>query len=145
MNSLKNQKLFPNFLFHFWNLHQILSILKKGMIVLANVFPKSQILKIFVRPLSKHRRFRTRIDRQHVKASKLIPKMSPLVLGDILGVFLNTLNAEDKYPAQDCENLPLQIQIKLSEKRKCFSEIFIPFIESTSNLKHSERKDDLHS
>ena len=112
MNSLKKQKLFPNFLFHFWNLHQILSILKKGMIVLANVFPKSQILKILVRPLSKHRRFRTRIDRQHVKASKLIPKMSPLVLG----VFLNTLNAEDKYPVQDCENLPLQIQIKLSEK-----------------------------
>ena len=34
MNSLKNLKLFPNFLFHFWNLHQILNILKKRMIVI---------------------------------------------------------------------------------------------------------------
>ena len=30
--------------------------------------------------------------------------MSPLVLGEILGVFLNTLTAEGKYPVQDWEN-----------------------------------------
>ena len=40
MNSLKNQKLFLNFLSLFWNLHEMLNILKKRMIVLANVFPK---------------------------------------------------------------------------------------------------------
>ena len=145
MNSLKKQKLFPNFLFHFWNLHQILSILKKGMIVLANVFPKSQILKILVRPLSKHRRFRTRIDRQHVKASKLIPKMSPLVLGEILEVFLNILIVDDKYPVQDCENLQLPIQMQLFQKQKTFSEIFVQFLASNSNFKHFERKDEGHS
>ena len=53
MNSLKNLKLFPNSLFHFWNLHQILNILKKRMIVIANVFPKLQTVEILVRPLSK--------------------------------------------------------------------------------------------
>ena len=53
MNSLKNQKLFPNFLFHFWNLHQTLNILKKMMIVTANVFPKLQSVKILLRPLFK--------------------------------------------------------------------------------------------
>ena len=37
---LKNQKYFQNFFFHFWNLRLILNILKKRMIVIANVFPK---------------------------------------------------------------------------------------------------------
>ena len=47
--------------------------------------------------------------------------MSPLVLGEILGVFVNTLTANDKYPVQDCDNLPLPTQMQLSEKRKTFS------------------------
>ena len=29
-NDLKDEKVFLNFFFHFWNLHQILNILKKG-------------------------------------------------------------------------------------------------------------------
>ena len=36
--------------------------------------------------------------------------MSALVLGKILGVFVNTLTADGKYPVQDCENLKLPIQ-----------------------------------
>ena len=42
--------------------------------------------------------------------------MVPLVLGEILGVFVNTLTADDKYRVQDCENLPLPIQMQLSKK-----------------------------
>ena len=42
--------------------------------------------------------------------------MSPLVLREILEVFLNTLTANCNYPAQDCANLQLPIQIELSEK-----------------------------
>ena len=57
--------------------------------------------------------------------------MSPLLLGEILGMFLNTLIAESKYPIADWENLQLLIQMQLSEKRKYFSELFIPFLEST--------------
>ena len=52
--------------------------------------------------------------------------MSPLVLGEILGVFINTLTAEGKYPVQGCENLQLPIQMRLSEKRKTFSAFFVP-------------------
>ena len=52
---------------------------------------------------------------------------------------------DDKYPVQDCENLPLSIQIQLSEKRKTFSEFFVPFLVSTSDLKRFERKHDRHS
>ena len=62
--------------------------------------------------------------------------MSPLVLGEILGVFVNTLTADGKYPVQGCENLQLPIQMQLSEKRKTFSEFFVSFLESTSNFKH---------
>ena len=62
--------------------------------------------------------------------------MSPLVLGQFLAVFANTLTADGKYPVQDCENLQLPIQIELSQKRKSFSQFFVPFLESTSNSKH---------
>ena len=40
--------------------------------------------------------------------------MSPLVLGKILGVFVNTLTVEGKYPVEDWENLELSIQMQLS-------------------------------
>ena len=110
-NYVRNENHFFDFLLHFWNLHQILNILKKQIIFIANVFAKLQSVKNFVRPLCKKRRFRTRFDRQLVNASqmlwkspwdrlyqffgafsgKLIPKISSLVLGEIFGVFVNTL------------------------------------------------------
>ena len=46
--------------------------------------------------------------------------MSPLDLGELLKVFVNTLTAGEKYPVQDCQNLHLPIQMQLSEKRKTF-------------------------
>ena len=70
--------------------------------------------------------------------------MSPLVLRKILGVFANTLIADWKYNVQDYENLPLPIQIEPSEKGKTFSQFFVPFLESKSNFKHFEGKDDRH-
>ena len=39
-NYLKNEKLLLNFLLHFWNLHQILNILWKKVMVIFNAFPK---------------------------------------------------------------------------------------------------------
>ena len=33
------------------------------------------------------------------------------MFGEILGAFVNTLNAEGKYPVQYCENLQLPIKI----------------------------------
>ena len=71
--------------------------------------------------------------------------MSPLVIGEILGVFVNTLTADGKYPVQGCENLQLPIQMQLSEKRKTFSQFFVPFLEFISNIKHFEKKDYRHS
>ena len=71
--------------------------------------------------------------------------MSSLVLGEILGVFVNTLTADGNYLVPDCENFQLPIQMQLSEKRKTFSQFFVPVLESTSIFKHFEKKNDRHS
>ena len=71
--------------------------------------------------------------------------MSPLVLGEILRVFVNILTDDAKYPVQDCENLPFPIQMQLSEKRKTFSKCIVPLLESICNFKDFQRKDDRHS
>ena len=46
--------------------------------------------------------------------------MFPLVLAEILGVVVNTLTADGKYPVQGCENLQLPIQMQLYAKQKAF-------------------------
>ena len=101
-------------------------------------------MKILVRKLSKKCHFRKRFDSQDLKLSqilakspsenfyhlfssfgaKLIQKISPLEVGGIIGVFVGTLNADGKYPAQYCENLRLRIQMQ-------FSQFSITFTEST--------------
>ena len=103
MELSQKRKAFSDFFFHLWNLHQILNIFKKKMMVIANVFRKLETVNNFVRPLCENPRFGTRFDSQHVKVSpilakspwehfyhvflsnweKLILKMSPLVLGKI--------------------------------------------------------------
>ena len=41
-------------------------------------------------------------------------KISPLWKFEILGVFVNTLTADVKYPVWDCENWKFPIQMELS-------------------------------
>ena len=121
-------------MFHLWNLHQILNIFKKKMIVIANVFPKLQTVKYLVKPLSRKVRFRTSFDSQRgngyetvVKSAwehfyeifwslwgEMICKISPLFKFEILGVFDNRLTADDKYPVWDWENLQFAIESQLS-------------------------------
>ena len=64
---LKNKKHFLGFLFHLWNLHQILNNFKKKKIVIANVFPKLATVQGLVTPLTIQRRLKTSLDSQHVK------------------------------------------------------------------------------
>ena len=68
-----------------------------------------------------------------------------LVLGEVLVVFLNRFTADGKDPGQDCENLHVQIQMQLSEKRKIFFQLSVTFPESTSNFKHLQKKEGCHS
>ena len=57
----------------------------------------------------------------------------------------NTLSANDKYPVMDSMNLSSPIQMELSLKPIIFSDFLVPFLESTSNFKHFEKKDDRHT
>ena len=74
MQLSEKRTSFSQFLFHFWILHQILNIWKEKMIVIVNVFPKLQTVKILVRALSKNRRFRACFDSHHVKAYQMLAK-----------------------------------------------------------------------
>ena len=74
MQLSEKRTSFSQFFFHFWILHQILNIWKEKMIVIVNVFPKLQTVKILVRALSKNRRFRACFDSHHVKASQMLAK-----------------------------------------------------------------------
>ena len=47
---------------------------EKKFIVIANGFPKLQIVKDLIKPLSKKRRLRTSLDSQHIKASQTLAK-----------------------------------------------------------------------
>ena len=71
--------------------------------------------------------------------------MLPLALREILAVFVNTLTADGKYPLQDWESFTLPVQMQFCEKQKYFSRLFVPFLESTSNFNHFEKKNDCHS
>ena len=45
----------------------------------------------------------------------------------MLGLFLNTLAADEKYPLLNRENLMVLIQMQLSQKHETFSEFFTAF------------------
>ena len=52
--------------------------------------------------------------------------MSPLLTSKILGLYVNTLIADDNYSLRNSENLQQQLQMHLFKKQK-FSEISIKF------------------
>ena len=62
----------------------------------------------------------------------------------ILGLLVNALAAECKYPVLIRDNLKIPIQMHLSQKRKTFSELFVAFLKSRLNFKCFEEKYDHH-
>ena len=63
-----------------------------------------------------------------------------LVLCKISGLFLKTLTDDDKYSLLDGDNLTQPIQILLSQKQKTFCQFFSPFLKSTLNFEHFQKK-----
>ena len=72
-------------------------------------------------------------------------KKSLLVIHKILRLFVKTLSTDDKHYLLNRENLAQQIQMKLSQKQKNFSELFFAFLKYILNFKHLPKKDDIHS
>ena len=67
-------------------------------------------------------------------------KKSALVRSKILGLFVNTLNAEYTYSGRNMKILRQQVQTPFSLKQKIFSGFFIAFLKSTWNGEHFQKK-----
>ena len=135
------------------------------MTFIANVFPKLRTAKDVVRLMSKKPHVTTLFDDQHVKGlpniCKIIMtsfllcfsslcwrlgwKMSPLLIRETLGLFFNTLTADDKYFFRNSKNLRETIQMQIFKKLKNFASFFAAFLNFTFNFTDLERKDDPHS
>ena len=63
-----------------------------------------------------------------------------LVLWKSLRLFVNTLTHGDNYCLLYRDNLTQTIQILLSQKQQAFSQFFSPFLKSTLNFEHFQKK-----
>ena len=113
--------------------------------------------------MSKTVRFRGPLDKQHATRHKALLKSAsqniypihwslPTQLGlkksllftcQILGLLLNTLAPNEKYPVLNRDNLTIPIHVQLCEKEKTFSEFFSSFLKSRLTFKYFEKKDDV--
>ena len=66
--------------------------------------------------------------------------MCTLFRSEILGLFGDTLTADDMYSPHRWEKLQEQVPRLLYQKRRTFSQIFIPFSKSIQNFAHFEMK-----
>ena len=81
----------------------------------------------------------------HIHSSRpgqLSWKKSLLLTCQILGLLVNTLATDEKYPVLNRDNLTIPIQMQLSQKQKTFSEFFAAFLKSRLNFKYFLKKDD---
>ena len=84
----------------------------------------------------------------HIPSSlsrKLCSKKSLWLTCQILGLLVNTLAADEKYPVLNRDNLTIPIQMQLSQKQKTFSHCFRVFLKSSLNFEHFQTKGDSHS
>ena len=152
---LRNKKTFLKFLLHFWNLHQIWNIFQQNMTLIGFVFAKLRTAKDMVREMSKNPGFRTPFDSQHAKGSKRLlkiarkhfyhnfswlweekRKISLLEIFEILGLFVNTLTADDEYSLCKSENLPPQLKYNFLTNKKLFPNLLFHFWNLHQILKY---------
>ena len=77
--------------------------------------------------------------------SRLSWKKSLLLTCQILGLLINTLAADEKYPILNRHNLTIPVQMQLYQKQKTFSQFFAEFLKYRLNLRYFEKKDDPHN
>ena len=112
--------------------------------------------------MTKQSQFRGSFEKQHGKRSqallkyysqhvyhihwslprKLSWKKSLLLTCQILGLLVNTLAGDEKYPALNRDNLTIPLQMQLSEKKKKISEFLVAFLKANLNLKYFGEKYD---
>ena len=77
--------------------------------------------------------------------SKMSWKKSLLLRWKTLGLLVNTLAADEKYPALNRDNLTIPIQMELSQKQKTFFVIFCCFFKVLPKFWTFWKRNDLHS
>ena len=106
--------------------------------------------------MSKKRRFRTPFDSKHVKQSEKVHQSTSIILFhhigknwvgksrfsvfELLGVFVNTLTANDKYSLRTRKNLQPPNELRLSEKQTIFSQFLAAYLKSTSTVSEFDKK-----
>ena len=99
----------------------------------------------------KKSRFRGHLKKQHGKRTALLSyllvtcnemcsKKFLLLTWQILGLLVNTLAADEKYPLLKRDNLTIPIQTQLSQKQKTFSQFFAAFLKFRLNFEYFETK-----
>ena len=71
--------------------------------------------------------------------SKLSWETSLLITCEILGLLVNTLAPDEKYPVFTRDNFTIPIQMQLSQKQITFSQCFAAFLKSRLNFKNFEK------
>ena len=71
---------------------------------------------------------------------KLCSKKSLLLTSEILGLLVNTLATDKKYPVLNRDNLMIPTQMQLSYKQKNVFQFFALFLKSSLKLQHLEQK-----
>ena len=71
-------------------------------------------------------------------ARKLCSKKSLLLTCQILGLLVNTLAADEKYPVLNRDNLTIPIQMQLSQKQKTLSQLLAALLKSRLNCNDFE-------
>ena len=78
-------------------------------------------------------------------SQRLFWEVSLLVICEFLGLFVNTLTADDKYSLRNRQNLRQPIQMQLSKKQNFFSQFSAAFLKLRPNFKHFLKNGDLDS
>ena len=132
------------------------------MSLIALVFPKVRTRKTW---LDKKSPLRVPFDKIHGKRAQALFKSAPqhlyhihwslpsqlsckkslLLICQILGLLVNRLAADDKYPVLNRDNLTILIQMQLSQKQKTFSEFFAAFSKFYWKFERFQQKDEPHS
>ena len=112
--------------------------------------------------MSKKSRFRKPFQKQHGKRAQALPKSasqhlyqihwslagklcwkkSVLLIYEILGLLVNTLATDEKYPVFNRDKLTIPIQMQLYQKQNDFSKFCASFLKSRLNFKYFESKDE---
>ena len=133
-----------------------MTIFKKKMTVIAEVFRKLRSPKNNVRSMSIKSRFKGSFKQQHGKHAQTLLKFAwedlyhiywslcrqltfkkfLLVICKISRLFPTTMSADGKYSLLNRDNLTQPIQVQLSRKQKTFSKYFCAFLKSCLNFEH---------